>query len=215
MIDVDEKKFQFMLKEYEMLYSKFEMHYSAVEKTITVYFLIIGGMLSANSVLIKDWDNFSLFSLRDFQIFCCLFISIIGFVTTMKIIEHRLLIITYVKNLNLNRKWFFDSYGENELQAYSIFEATGETPKYYKPFRHFYWEILGIATVNSAFLSVFIINLVAMFKFQSVYCVLINWAWFALITLIETAIILVIYKKRGDKEEAKLKAKGLGKPVIK
>jgi hypothetical protein len=90
-------KYEFMLKEYEMLYSKFEMHYAAVEKTIGIYFLIIGGILSTNSFLIKDWNNFSIFFISDFQVFCCLFISTIGFITSMKVIEHRLLIIAYVK----------------------------------------------------------------------------------------------------------------------
>lgn len=193
-----------------MLYSKFDMHYSAVEKTFAVYFLIIGGILSANSVIVKNWNAFSIFKLSDFQIFCCLFISTIGFVTTMKIIEHRLLIITYVKNLNLNRKWFFDNYGENELNAYSIFEANEKSPKYYKPFRHFYWEILGIGAINSSFLSLVIINLVVTFNLQSKHYILLNWVWFAIITITITSVNIFIYRWRGNSEENKLEKKNLG-----
>lgn len=73
-----DKMFEFMLKEYEMLYSKFEMHYAAVEKTIGLYFLIIGAIVSANSLFIKSDVSFSIFSLSEFQISCCFFIFIVG-----------------------------------------------------------------------------------------------------------------------------------------
>jgi hypothetical protein len=55
-----------MLKEYEMLYSKFEMHYNAVEKTITLYIVIIGAIISSNSFFIKDFNSFSIFELSNF-----------------------------------------------------------------------------------------------------------------------------------------------------
>ena len=56
-------RFEFMIKEYEMLYSKFEMHYSAVEKTISFYILIIGAIISTNSFLLKNEEDFSVFNL--------------------------------------------------------------------------------------------------------------------------------------------------------
>lgn len=66
MINNNEHAFQFMLKEYEMLYSKFDMHYNAVEKTITLYLVIIGAIISSNSFLIKNINEFNLFQLSDF-----------------------------------------------------------------------------------------------------------------------------------------------------
>jgi hypothetical protein len=107
----------------------------------------------------------------------------------------------------LNRKWFIDNFGEDELQNYSIFKATSESPKYYKPYRHFYWEILGIALVNSSFFSIFIINLFTLLKFEAKNYISINWFWFILITIVATKIILYIYKKRGLYEEARLNRK--------
>lgn len=156
-VDVD-KMFEFMLKEYEMLYSKFEMHYNAVEKTIGLYFLIIGAIVSANGIFIRNDETFSIFNLSEFQISCCFFIFIVGAIMALKVIEHRLLIITYVKNLNQNRKWFNVSVANEELQKYSLFEATYKSPKYYKKYRHFYWEVMGVAIINSSFLALFLVN---------------------------------------------------------
>lgn len=204
-----ENTFLFMLKEYEMLYSKFEMHYSAVEKTISLYFIIIGAILSANSFFIKDFNNFSIFSLTEFQIFCCIFIFILGSVNLLKVIEHRLLIITYVKNLNQNRKWFIEKFEKEQLQKYSIFETTYKSPKYYKKYRHFYWEVLGIGIINSSFLSLAIINLLRIFQLQSKYYIIINWLFFILISLISTILFMGYYKFKGNHMEKDLLKRNL------
>lgn len=204
-----DKMFEFMLKEYEMLYSKFEMHYAAVEKTIGLYFLIIGAIVSANGLFIKSDASFSIFSLSEFQISCCLFIFIVGTIVLLKVIEHRLLIITYVKNLNQNRKWFNENVANGELQKYSLFEASYKSPKYYKKYRHFYWEVLGVAVINCSFFALFVINLSKLFNLKSVYSSIINWLVFLIIIFIGTIIVLKYYKKRAKNDEAKLEEKNL------
>ena len=208
-----DKKFQFMLKEYEMFYGKFEMHYSAVEKTIFIYFLILGGTLSASSLSIKNWGNFSIFNLNNLQIIFSVFISAIGLITILKIVEHRLLIIKYVKGLNLNRKWFFDNCGKNDLEAYSIFEASEKSPKYYKPFRHFFWEVLGMTAINSSFLSIATINLGRkLLNLKSKDYRIYNWGWFFILFITMTILVIKYYKWRGQKEENELKNKSYGNP---
>jgi len=204
-----DKVFQFMLKEYEMLYSKFEMHYGAVEKTITLYFVIIGAIISSNSFYIKDFNSFSIFELSNFQIFCCLFIFIVGSVTILKVIEHRLLIITYVKNLNQNRKWFSEKVSNNELQKYSMFEASYKSPKYYKKYRHFYWEVLGLSIINSSFVSLFLINVFKLLKIDSKFHNFINWVWYILISILFIILFFVYYKNRAKSEEKNLESKDL------
>lgn len=201
---VRDKQFAFMLKEYEMLYSKFEMHYSAVEKTVSIYILIIGGILSTNGFLMKVVNNFSVFRLNGFQIFCCFFISIVGTILTLKVMEHRLLIITYVKSLNLNRKWFFDNLDPNRFAEYSLFEASYKSPKYFKRYRHFYWEVLGLSLINSSFLSLFLINIICKIGVTSKYAELINWSFCVFVCVISTYLIIRYYKYRGEKEENKL-----------
>ncbi len=199
------KLFNFMLKEYEMLYSKFEMHYNAVEKTIGLYFLIIGAIISAGSVFIKDFEKFSVFNLTQFQIFSCFFISIVGTISLFKVIEHRLLIITYVKNLNQNRKWFNTEIANDTLQGYSLFHTSFSSPKYYKKYRHFYWEVMGIATINSSFLALFIINLAGTLKFESPFFIAINWFWFIFLITVSVFSFMKYYKFRGNREEKNLK----------
>ncbi|MFI8377732.1 hypothetical protein [Leeuwenhoekiella sp. NPDC079379] len=203
-----EKMFQFMLKEYEMLYSKFEMHYKAVEKTIGLFFLIIGGLISANGFLLKDIKQFSLFSLSEFQTFCCFFIFIIGSIVLLKVIEHRLLIITYVKNLNQNRKWF-NNNSKGEIQLYSLFETTYKSPKYYKKFRHFYWEVLGMSILNNIFSALFLINFVQKFGLKSKFAETLNWLFLLCIIGIGTLGFLIYYKLRAKKEE-----ENLGKKIL-
>lgn len=207
--NADDKMFQFMLKEYEMLYSKFEMHYKAVEKTIGLYFLIIGAIVSANSFFIKKIDVFSIFDLSEFQLICCFFIFLLGTIATFKTIEHRLLTITYVKNLNQNRKWFNEKIAAGELQKYSLFEASYKSPKYYKRFRHFYWEILGTALINCSFFAIFLVNIFKSIGLESKCYILLNWTFFCLIVSIFTAIQMKLYKIRASKEESGLELKGL------
>jgi hypothetical protein len=185
------------------------MHYSAVEKTIGLYILIIGGILSTNSFMIKQSSTFSIFALNNFQIFCSFFISTVGLITTLKVIEHRILIITYVKSLNLNRKWFFDNITPNEFIKYSLFTASYKSPKYFKRFRHFYWEILGISIINSSFFALFFINIFKNIGFQSKHAELSNWLFFVIICIIVSALSMGYYKVRGEHEELDLSTRGL------
>jgi hypothetical protein len=205
----EEQTFQFMLKEYEMLYSKFEMHYGAVEKTITLYLVIVGGIISSNSFFIKDFKGFSIFSLTDFQIFCCLFVFIVGSVTIFKVIEHRLLIITYVKNLNQNRKWFSEKSGNKELEKYSMFKASYKSPPYYKKYRHFYWEVLGLSIINSSFISLFFVNVFKLLEIESKYNLFVNWVWYIIISIIVIFLFFKYYKKRAESEEKNLENRNL------
>jgi hypothetical protein len=207
--DEKEKAFQFMLKEYEMLYGKFEMHYVAVEKTITLYLVIVGAIISSNSFLIKNLKMFSIFDLTNFQIFCSLFVFIVGSITIFKVIEHRLLIITYVKNLNQNRKWFSEKVGNNEFEKYSMFEASYKSPKYYKRFRHFYWEVLGLSVINSSFIAIFLINLFKLLRLECKYYNFVNWLWYITISVIVIVCFFQYYKTRANREEKKLEEKKL------
>lgn len=208
-MDKDEKAFQFMLKEYEMLYGKFEMHYVAVEKTITLYLVIVGAIISSNSFFIRDFKKFSIFNLTNFQIFCSLFVFIVGSITIFKVIEHRLLIITYVKNLNQNRKWFSEKVGNNEFEKYSMFEASYKSPQYYKRFRHFYWEVLGLSVINSSFIAIFLINIIKLLGLKCTYYNFINWIWYLIISFVVIICFFQYYKARANNEEKKLEDKKL------
>jgi hypothetical protein len=202
----DKETFDFMLKEYELLYSKFEMHYGAVEKTIGVYILVIGGILSANGFLTEKLDTFSIFNFSQFQLVCSTFLALLGFFVIMKVIEHRLLIIAYVKSVNLNRKWFVDNARSNPtLYKYMYWEANPEHPKFYKPYRHFFWEVVGLSSINGVFISLSGINLVKMmFVFESEYAEVLNWGYFVILVLVATLLMVLTYKRRGKAEETEM-----------
>lgn len=201
----DKETFDFMLKEYELLYSKFEMHYGAVEKTIGVYILVIGGILSANGFLTEKLDTFSMFDLSQFQLVCSTFLALLGFFVIMKVIEHRLLIIAYVKSVNLNRKWFLENANTPTLYKYMYWEANPEHPKFYKPYRHFFWEVVGLSSINGVFISISGINLVKMmFRFESVYAEVFNWGYFIIVLFLATLVMVLTYKTRGKSEEREM-----------
>lgn len=180
------------------------MHYNSVEKTISLYFIITGAIISANSFFIADLQEFSLFKFSEFQIACCFFIFVVGTIFLLKVIEHRLLIITYVKNLNQNRKWFDEVVSNNTLKGYSLFHTSFTSPKYYKKFRHFYWEVMGLGTVNSVFFALFLINLFKKLNFNSNHSHIINWAWLIGVSLVGIIVSLQYYRHRGNTEEEKL-----------
>jgi hypothetical protein len=197
---MENEKFQFMIKEYEMLYSKFEMHYAAVEKTIGLFFLIVAAIVSANGFLISEINSFSIFSLSEFQMACAAFIFATGSIAVLKVIEHRLLIITYVKTLNQNRKWFDQHVMNEDLEKYSIFGLSYKTPKYYKKYRHFYWEVLGISLLNSTFIALFLVNSGKNFNWVSSHYEIINWTLFIGVSAVFSCLPIIYYKKRATKE---------------
>ena len=203
-IDKDSIAFQFMLKEYEKLYSKFEMHYQAVEKSINFYIIVIGAIISLQGLVYKT-EQISIFSLTGIQLLFLLITVIFGNIIYFKVVEHRILIIAYVKSLNLNRKWFLDNSEDPELSKYFFFKADVKSPLYYKPFRHFYWEALGLSAMNALLLSLFIVNsFIRMFAIESTHALKNNC-----ITIIILAIILAyfsvrMYQWRGISETQKV-----------
>ncbi len=59
--------FQFMLKEYEKLYNHFDEQYQAAEKSANFYFVLIGGIISLNGIILKNTVVISLFNLSEFN----------------------------------------------------------------------------------------------------------------------------------------------------
>jgi len=201
----DSMVFQFMLKEYEKLYSKFEMHYNAVEKSINFYVIIVGAIISLQSLLYNKAERISLFSLTGIQMLLLLIVSLFGYIIFLKVLEHRILIIAYVKSLNLNRKWFLDNSEDSTLDQYFFFKADVKSPEYYKKYRHFYWEALGIATINSIILSLLIVNaFIRLFHATATHALAFNCLFVVIITCILSYISIKIYKARGTQETNKI-----------
>ena len=197
--------FQFMLKEYEKLYGKFDMHYQAVEKSINFYFALIGAVISLNGLVYNKLGNLNIYGLSGLQILFNLIICVLGTLIFFKVIEHRILIIAYVKSLNLNRKWFLDNSEDQKLSEYFYFKADVNSPRFYKRFRHFYWEATGLATINSIFCSFFLINVLKrVFNWQSSNALLINTLLTLGISLATIILHLLYYKVRGNQEEKKV-----------
>jgi len=214
-VNKDSMVFQFMLKEYEKLYSKFEMHYNAVEKSINFYIIIVGAIISLQSLIYKKEDRISLFSLTGIQMLLLLIVTIFGYIIFLKVLEHRILIIAYVKSLNLNRKWFLDNSEDTNLSKYFFFKADVKSPEYYKKFRHFYWEAIGLATMNSIILSLLIINgFIRLLKIEAIHALAYNCFYVIAITAVLVYISVRVYKSRGNQETEKLRKRIISNDIL-
>ncbi|NTS40784.1 hypothetical protein HRG84_07675 [Flavisolibacter sp. BT320] len=205
-INKDSIVFQFMLKEYEKLYAHFDMHYQAVERSINFYFVLIGAVISFNGLVYNKENKIVLFSLAGTQLMFLLILCVLGCLVYFKVIEHRLLIIAYVKSLNLNRKWFLENSEDRNLEQFMYFKAGVSSPPFYKKFRHFYWEAAGLALINSIFISLLLINIFKKcFYFQSQNSDIYNGIYLIVLSTTLAILHLVYYKIRGTREEVKVK----------
>jgi len=177
-IDKDSIEFIFMMKEYEMFHASFDRHSKAVEKSITFFWIFIGAMVSLQGLIYEQ--PLSLFRLTGLQLLLLGAIVVLGGINTVNIIEHRILYITYVKSINLTRKWFLDQSEDTNLGKYLFFEPRVDSPAYFKWKRHFFWETLGVILIESMLLSLWLTN------------VLIEWAS-RLVNSISIKLIIFIF----------------------
>ncbi|MGE0020477.1 MAG: hypothetical protein AB7S72_12475 [Draconibacterium sp.] len=143
-----EKDFELMKLEYQFYGEKADLHYRAVESTMRLYFVLVAGFMSLIAYVYKD--NFVNLQINRLNILILLItgvLFIIGLITYFKVAEHRLLLLNYIRSLNAVRSWFIDN--SNLSKDYFLFSPDKKKPPYFRRFRHFYWELLGIATLNS------------------------------------------------------------------
>lgn len=200
--DGDTHDFQFMLKEYEMQYGHFERHYEAVEKSFRFFLLIVGAISSFVGILYKDQDlrKFELYDLAVLPIVLLALTSIFGLLIFLRIIEHRLLIIEYVKALNLNRRWFADqSPNKSNLIKYMYWKPQIARPHFFSWFNHFFWEAASMAFIVGSFSAISILNIwIRLFGVQSDNANFFNSLVFLALTLLITFLLMLIYKLRAD-----------------
>ncbi len=201
MSDKREEVFLFMLQEHEIYHGMFERHYRATERAISFYFVLIAGIMSLNGFLMTDGKSFSLFNLSDMQLCSCLFLGGFGVVVIFNVLEHRLLMLKYVKNVNMNRQWFHERYSNEELARYTLFLTGGRTPHLYVKYQPFWWEMLGLVIIVSIFLALLAIGLVQELGYTSSYYKQVNGVALILLTLGLTLLLMLAYKRRSVNTE--------------
>lgn len=195
-----EQDFDFMLKEYEMLYGKFQMHYDAVEKSIRTYLIIVAALLSSLGLFYPEdnIENFNLFRLNTSILLMLFVVTLIGVFTFLNVVEHRLLIIAYVRSLNLNRKWFSDNANDKKISEYFFWKANISKPEYFSKDRNFFWESLSISLMVGTFLALLIVNILNKIWSLNLMLLLIISAVLAIVTVI---LLVLFYKKKGERNE--------------
>ena len=212
MSDKQEEVFQYMLQEHQVYHGMFDRHYSAVERAVSFYFVLIAGVMSLNGFMIKDGSSFSMFRLTDLQLFSCFFLGCFGVVVIFNVLEHRLLQLKYVKNANMNRKWFHDRFPNEKLGGYTLWPVGGQSPRLYVKFRPFWWEMLGLSIVASFFLGLFIVDVVRELGYTSPYYRHINGVGLALTTVALAMILMYGYRRRSESLEGEV-AERMAGPV--
>lgn len=181
---------EFMKLEYQFYSEKSELHYKAVDATIRLYFILIAGFMSVLAYVYKDnLEAFIICKINILLLGILAILFVIGLITLFKIIEHRILLLSYIRSLNGVRRWFIDNSEVSE--DYFIYKADKTQPAYFKRFRHFYWEILGIAFINSFFGIILLYNALPNTKFFYLIIVIV------LITFFQ----MFFYKKRSQNKE--------------
>ncbi|WP_460570912.1 hypothetical protein [Flaviaesturariibacter terrae] len=194
-----------MIKEYEKLYGKLDAHQQVIEKTIQFYLVFIGALISFISFSKRDVENLHLFKLDILKIFSFSLVSLVGLFIFFKIVEHRILVIAYVKSINLNRKWFLQNSEDKRIEEFLFWRADVNQPPYYRKYRHFYWEALIIAFINSIFISIAVINIATViFSIKSIYAEYFNWSWFGVLSGMTTYFLMKYYKVKALVEENKI-----------
>ncbi len=189
-----EKDFELMKLEYQFYSDKADLHYRAVESTIRLYFILVAGFMSLVAYVYKDnFENLQINQLNVLILGITCILFIIGLITYFKVAEHRLLLLNYIRSLNAVRSWFVDN--SSLSQDYFLFSPDKKKPAYFKRFRHFYWELLGIATLNSFWVLILIYNV-----WSSVNAWILPMACLILITLQMSYYRLRAKRKEKEKQ---------------
>lgn len=205
----DTHDFEFMLKEYEMQYGHFERHYEAVEKSFRLFLVIVGAISSFVGLIYQDQElsKFELFDLEVLPLVLFTLTSIFGLLIFLRIIEHRLLIIEYVKALNLNRRWFADhSPNKDVLVKYMYWKPQIARPHFFSWFNHFFGEAASMAFIVGSFSSVSGLNIwIKLFGVESDSSGFFSSLVFLVLTLLITFLLMLIYKLRANIRQNNLK----------
>ena len=185
-----EKDFELMKLEYQFYAEKADLHYRAVEATMRLYFILIAGFMSLIAYVYKDnFDELQINNLNVLVFGMTGVLFIIGLITFFKVSEHRLLLLNYIRSLNAVRSWFIDN---SELtQDYFLFPPNKKKPPYFRRFRHFYWELLGIALLNSFWGIILIFN-----QFKTIHSF-----WMILFTILLIIFQMSYYRIRARRKE--------------
>lgn len=197
-LNQDDTDYRFMLKEYEGINKKITQHFDDAAKTYRIYILVIAAIVSFLGIFYKNSNkvNLSIFNLGEYQLILLATVVIFGFFIFFKIIEHRLLITTYVRSLNLNKKWFSNKSNEN-IKDYIFFDIGGHSPDYFLKFNHNFWEALGLSFLNASLGGIFVVNfIIKVANISSSYSLVINLFSAVTITLILVIVQMLYYKRR-------------------
>lgn len=196
-----------MLQEHEIYHNTSDSQHRAVERVTTVYFLLVGGVMSLNGFLMKDVASFSIFELTDFQVWSCLFLGVLGRVVISNVLEHRLLLLKYKKNINMNRQWFHERFPNEKLGKYTLWKVGSEYPQLYTKYRPYWWEMLGLSMITSFFLAIALVNFLKEFGGTSPHHQVLNWLALVSATLSIAGALMLWYKRRSLKVAAEVEAR--------
>lgn len=186
----------FMLKEYEKLYDLYKIHYDYADKMIKNFLLVIGAFLSIVSFVYKD--NYDSIDLYDFNqlVEISLYITSIACTSIyLMLLENRIKLIYYVRSVNNIRKWAVSK--NTDIKQFLSLPSDPSTPKYFRWFKGFFWELFAFGLLNSIIVGLSILHLLrSVINIKDVHC---HVVYFGLIISL-SALHLIVYRNRGSKD---------------
>jgi hypothetical protein len=187
-MDLEKTASDFALEEYKNLFELIKIHFDSIKNLFRLYMSIIIipftviALIHRNTILELKWTV-----LGDFVLGVIVFIWLSGIIIFRICIEHRIKTILYVHCINSIRRYFVDKDGTHQLREYLLLSTDGKFPPFFSVGRDYFWETSLLAILNSAFLCVIVVNIVA------------NWVWGVVALIVSILFHILWYWKACEK----------------
>lgn len=150
------EEFEFILAEYEGIFTLIQINYATSEKIMQALLLILGFLASVIAWRNDGNHSFDIFNLESPLPHICLVVAIIGFLLFMMAVEHRLKVIYYVRCLNSIRAEMKSRFKWDMVPT--LLPTSIRLPPYCAWGKDFFWELLAFSALNSFALAASVIS---------------------------------------------------------
>jgi hypothetical protein len=142
------EELEFLLTEYEGIYTFIQIHYTTSEKIMQTFLLILGFLVSAIAWLYDgNHAAFDLFKLQYPIPHISFVVAVIGYLFFMMATEHRIKVIYYARCLNSIRATMKNRF--RWVTSPTLLPTSVKVPPYFVYGRDFFWELLAFAFMNA------------------------------------------------------------------
>jgi len=148
---------EFVIKEFEVMHESVALHYRIIERIFYLYAIVASIPFLAMAYVLKTPIDLIDGTFTSSLIIILLFVVTLGIMIFRLVIEHKLKVINYIRNINGIRAFMISKH--DNIKNFSLMPTKTDFPKYFDILRDFFWEASIIAFTNSVLVSLLITNL--------------------------------------------------------